>query len=144
MLHNRSMPAAPIIPVLAYADLDAAVRWLNHAFGFIEHLRIGDHRAQLTLGAGVVIAVQGAVQRGDGPEESTSAFSHNHSIMVRVPDVNAHHVRADAAGAQIVQLPTDHPYGERQYSAVDVGGHRWTFSQSIADVDPAVWGGILR
>jgi hypothetical protein len=21
------------------------------------------------------------------------------------------------------------------------GGHRWTFSQSIADVDPASWGG---
>jgi len=36
--------------------------------------------------------------------------------------------------------PTDYPYGERQYSAEDLGGHRWTFSQSIADVDPASWG----
>ena len=26
-------------------------------------------------------------------------------------------------------------------SAVDIGGHRWTFSQTIADVDPADWGG---
>jgi uncharacterized glyoxalase superfamily protein PhnB len=34
--------------------------------------------------------------------------------------------------------------GERQYSAEDLGGHVWTFSQSIADVDPASWGGILR
>ena len=24
-----------------------------------------------------------------------------------------------------------------------IGGHRWTFSQSIADVDPAEWGGVL-
>jgi uncharacterized glyoxalase superfamily protein PhnB len=37
----------------------------------------------------------------------------------------------------------DYPYGERQYSAVDVGGHHWTFSESIADVDPADWGGEL-
>jgi hypothetical protein len=27
-----------------------------------------------------------------------------------------------------------------QYSAEDLGGHRWTFSQSIADVDPGSWG----
>lgn len=24
-----------------------------------------------------------------------------------------------------------------------LGGHRWTFSESIADVDPASWGGAL-
>lgn len=35
----------------------------------------------------------------------------------------------------------DHPYGERQYVAEDPGGHRWTFSQSLVDVDPASWGG---
>jgi uncharacterized glyoxalase superfamily protein PhnB len=28
---------------------------------------------------------------------------------------------------------------QRQYSVVDVGGHVWTFSQSIADVDPDSW-----
>jgi hypothetical protein len=25
----------------------------------------------------------------------------------------------------------------------DLGGHRWTFSQTIADADPASWGGTL-
>jgi uncharacterized glyoxalase superfamily protein PhnB len=46
-------------------------------------------------------------------------------------------------GATVLGTPTDYPYGERQYSALDPGGHRWTFSQSIADVDPAAWGGEL-
>ena len=64
-------------------------------------------------------------------------------MLVRVDDADAHYARAAAAGAQIVSPPTDYPYGERQYSAVDVGGHHWTFSQSIADVDPATWGGEL-
>jgi hypothetical protein len=26
----------------------------------------------------------------------------------------------------------------------DPGGHIWTFSQTIADVDPAAWGGVLE
>ena len=51
---------------------------------------------------------------------------------------------AEAAGATIRSEPTDWPYGERQYSAEDPGGHIWTFSQSIADVDPADWGGTLK
>ena len=32
--------------------------------------------------------------------------------------------------------PTDFPYGERQYEAEDPAGHRWTFSETLADVDP--------
>jgi uncharacterized glyoxalase superfamily protein PhnB len=62
---------------------------------------------------------------------------------VRVEDADAHHDRAVAHGARVVSPPTDYPYGERQYTALDLGGHHWTFSESIADVDPADWGGIL-
>src|SRR5258706_389112 len=47
------------------------------------------------------------------------------------------------AGAIIVNAPTDQPYGERQYSAQDIGGYSWTFSETIADVDPEAWGGEL-
>jgi hypothetical protein len=36
--------------------------------------------------------------------------------------------------------PADYPLGERQYTAEDPGGHRWTFSESTSDVDPASWG----
>jgi hypothetical protein len=32
----------------------------------------------------------------------------------------------------------------RQYLAADLAGHRWTFSETLADVDPASWGGELR
>jgi uncharacterized glyoxalase superfamily protein PhnB len=48
-----------------------------------------------------------------------------------------------AAGAQVVAEPATYPFGERQYSALDLGGHRWTFSQTLADSDPASWGGDL-
>jgi uncharacterized glyoxalase superfamily protein PhnB len=41
----------------------------------------------------------------------------------------------------VIQAPKDYPYGERQYTAEDLGGHHWTFSQSIADLAPEDWGG---
>ena len=45
-LHNRSVPAVTVIPVLGYPDVDAAVAWLCDCFGFTERLRIGHHRVQ--------------------------------------------------------------------------------------------------
>ncbi len=32
-------------------------------------------------------------------------------------------------------------YGERQYTAEDLAGHRRTFSETLDDVDPQSWGG---
>ncbi len=51
--------------------------------------------------------------------------------------------RSVPAATPALNPPTDYPYGERQYTAEDLGGHRWTFSQSLADADPADWAGML-
>jgi uncharacterized glyoxalase superfamily protein PhnB len=127
---NRSVPSATVIPELPYRDVRAAADWLAAAFGFMVRLRIAEHRVRLVHGEGALVVVQG--------EDAGAA-----SVLVRVADVDAHARRAEAAGARIVHSPADHSYGERQYTAEDVAGHRWTFSQSIADVDPADWGGEL-
>jgi uncharacterized glyoxalase superfamily protein PhnB len=127
MRANRSVPASSVVPVLVYPDVPAASDWLCDAFGFRERLRSGDHRAQLVYGNGAVILTQ-----GQGPPSS---------VHVRVEHAAAHRDRARAHGARIASEPTDYPNGERQYTAVDPGGHRWTFSESIADVDPVSWGG---
>jgi uncharacterized glyoxalase superfamily protein PhnB len=137
---NASMPPGDVIPVLAYPDVREAVDWLCRAFGFRERLRIGDHRAQLSVGGGsVIVTATPAVASVARPPEDTLT----HSIMVCVADVNAHYERAHRLGARIISPPADYPYGERQYTVEDPGGHRWTFSQTIAEVDPQVWGGIL-
>jgi uncharacterized glyoxalase superfamily protein PhnB len=58
--------------------------------------------------------------------------------MVAVDDVDKHHERAVAEGANLHrELQTYPVIGERQYSVEDLGGHLWTFTQSVADVDPA-------
>jgi uncharacterized glyoxalase superfamily protein PhnB len=66
-----------------------------------------------------------------------------HAVLVRIPDVHRHHDRAALLGARILRPPADYPYGERQYTAEDFAGHVWTFSETIADSDPASWGGTL-
>jgi uncharacterized glyoxalase superfamily protein PhnB len=139
MRPNRSIPAATVIPVLIYPDVRAAVAWLSNAFGFAERVQIGeDHRSQMSVGDGAVII--GDVRNERRPPRPGEA---THSVMVRVDDANAHYQRAKAHGAQILMEPTDFEYGERQYTAADLAGHHWTFSETLDDVAPATWGGIL-
>lgn len=138
MLENRSIPRARVIPVLACPDVNEAASWLCAAFGFSVRLRIGTHRVQLNVDDGAVIV------RELRPEEAGLAMGTGHSMTVRVEDVDAHCRHAREHGAQITHELTTYPYGERQYAAVDPVGHSWTFSQSLADVDPSQWGGIAE
>lgn len=138
MLPNRSIPRATVIPVLAYPDVNQAAAWLCEAFGFSVRLRIGDHRVQLNVGEGAVIA------REMRDNETNVPLGTGCSVTVRVEDADAHCKRARDQGARITQDPTTHPYGERQYNAVDLAGHSWTFSQSVADVHPRDWGGTAE
>lgn len=137
MHKNRSVPDATVIPVLVYPDVREAVAWLTEAFGFAERVRIGEnHRSQLRFGDGALIVgdVHGD-RRPPRPGEVT------HSVMVRVEDARAHCERARGHGARILMEPTDFEYGERQYTAEDPSGHRWTFTETLTDVAPEEWGG---
>lgn len=130
VLANRTMPTVAVIPELCYDDVGAAVEWICRVFGFQIRWTAGDHRAQLAYADGALIVGEG----GTGDPDT-------HEVMVRVEDADGHHARAVAEGAEIRSAPKDYPYGERQYSALDLAGHRWTFSQSIVDVAPEEWGG---
>ena len=127
------MPAGDVVPELPYPDVLAAAEWLCKAFGFRERIRIGTHRVQLAVGAGSVVITDGA--------SSSLRADCGHRVMVRVADVDGHAARAQQAGARVVSPPTTHPFGERQYSAEDLAGQLWTFSETVADVDPRDWGG---
>ena len=125
------MPRCTVIPELVYRDVGEAIEWLCDKFGFSERWRAGNHRAQLAVGDGAVVVCEPWGLRELGRQ----------SVLVRVDDADSHHQRASLRGAKILRPPTDFPYGERQYNAEDLGGHLWTFSQSIADVAPEQWGG---
>ncbi len=148
---NRSAPGGDIIPCLIYRDIAQAIDWLFDAFGFQERLRIADAdgkvgHAQLAIGQGGILL--GAPRIGQGFANAPDTAEQrpprpndfSHTLLVRVEDVDRHFQHASERGAHILSPPQTCPFGERQYTAEDLDGHRWTFSQTIADVNPADWG----
>jgi uncharacterized glyoxalase superfamily protein PhnB len=73
--------------------------------------------------------------------EGNAAPNNSHIIQVRIEDAKAHCERARRHGAIILTELQDHSYGERQYNAQDFRGHRWDFTETIADVAPEEWSG---
>jgi uncharacterized glyoxalase superfamily protein PhnB len=147
MVVNRSAPPGTVIPVLIYEDVGKAIAWLCDTFGFKERLRAGNDHAQLVIGDGAVMLGARPVGQGfESPDEAEfrppRADEVSQYVHVSVEDADRHHEHARQRGARILQPPANHPFGERQYTAEDLGGHRWTFSQSIADVAPTEWGAV--
>jgi uncharacterized glyoxalase superfamily protein PhnB len=137
MKSNRSIPPSTVIPVLYYPDVRAAVAWLSAAFGLRERVQIGEsHRSQMMIGDGAVIL--GDIRYDRRPPRAGEV---THGVMVRVEDARAHCERARANGAAIIDELRDFEYGERQYTAADLAGHQWTFTETLADIEPESWGG---
>jgi len=138
MLTNRSAPPVTVTPVLVYADVRAAVAWLEAAFGFEERVRVGDsHRAQLRVGTdGAVVVAEAGADR-----VSPAGGGVSHLLKVRVADVDAAFARACEHGARVVEELSTFEYGERSGVLEDPGGHRWELSQTVRDVRPEDWGG---
>jgi len=127
------MSAPSVYPTLGYIDAKAEIDWLTSAFGFTATLVVpgeGDAivHAELRTGNGMVML---STLREDpaGPARRASQEFRvaDHGVYVVVGDVDAHHARAVAAGAEIVMPPTDQEYGSRDYAAQDPEGHLWSF-----------------
>jgi PhnB protein len=131
--------------MLSYEDVGAAVGWLSAAFGFRESgERYTDDDGRVTHaelefdGATVMLGWPGPEYRSPRrhAEECEQAAKWLEvpyivdGVMILVDDVDAHHERAEAAGATILREPKTEPYG-RLYNAADPEGHRWMFLQEI-------------
>jgi len=127
-----------IVPQVPYANIGAALSFLERAFGFRELLssRLEGatgviHHANVEFGDGVIgIGTQGA----HGAISPQSAGVASQYISVSVADVDAHYQRALAAGARIADEPHDESGGVRAYEALDLEGHRWRFLQGAREM----------
>jgi uncharacterized glyoxalase superfamily protein PhnB len=116
---------ASMFPALRYDDAHAAAAWLERAFGFEPRmLHEGPDgsvaHAELRLGNGVLML-------GSRRRDPANPWADRDGIYVAVDDVDAHHARAVAAGAEIVRPPADTDYGSREYSVRDCEGRLWSF-----------------
>src|ERR1043165_6754748 len=117
-------------PTLRYRDAVKAIDWLVEAFGF-EKAQVSLtpdgalQHAELRHGDGIVMISQAPGDFADVPHDD---FTHVQcTVYTAVSDVDAHHDRAVAAGAEITYPLTDQDYGSRDYSARDPEGKHWHF-----------------
>ena len=118
---------AKIFPALKYDDAPKALDWLKSAFGFAPHAVHKDDsggiaHAEMKLGEAMIMF--GSTR---APEPANPWSTEPMGVYVCVDDIDAHYARAQAAGAEIVRPLADTPYGAREYSARDCGGHLWSF-----------------
>lgn len=120
-----------VIPVLVCKDLPGEHDFLVKAFGFEPGLvdRDGEGRpvhgevraGGMTFWLHRVTDEHRLAAPGDATRESGG-------FVVFVDDVDAHFRQARDFGARVLSEPVDQPYGQREYGAVDVEGHRWWFA----------------
>jgi uncharacterized glyoxalase superfamily protein PhnB len=125
------MAHSTICPTYRYRDVEKAIAFLQNAFGFEEHLisRDADDRvnhAELRYGDGLVMLGRQSDDwmRSRIPDEVGGITSSQYLV---VADVEAHHARAVAGGADIVRPLETTDYGSHEYSARDPEGHLWHF-----------------
>jgi PhnB protein len=118
-----------IIPYIFYRDVPAALDWLARAFGFVEVMRTGTPRGgmhgEMTFDGHKIMMGQGL--REKRMLSAADADASTQGVFIYLDDVDAHHERARAAGAQIETPLKDEPYG-RTYTAIDLDGHPWFFT----------------
>lgn len=131
---KNSMPTVErVIPVLTYQDIAAAHDFLVQAFGFDGggvHRNAEGHPIHGEVRAGTTtIWLHRVTAELSSPLTADAA---NTGLVVYVDDVDAHYERARAVGALIDAQPLDQPYGQREYGARDLEGHRWWFAAPAA------------
>jgi uncharacterized glyoxalase superfamily protein PhnB len=130
--------------MIAYEDPAAAIDWLTTAFGFeergeryvMEDGTIGHAELELD-GSVVMLATPSRDYQSPRTHRETCEAAARwldnpwvvDGLLVLVDDLDAHHARAVASGANVIRPLEDGPDG-RLYTAEDIEGHRWMFNES--------------
>jgi len=122
-----------ITPYLYDQDVARAMTFLSKAFGFkrfgAKMTAADGSIAHAAMRIGEDVVMMGGPGRGyRNPSRLEQATQ---SLLVTVDDVDRHFERARKAGASILQEPTDTPFGQRRYGAIDPEGHEWYFAQVV-------------
>jgi uncharacterized glyoxalase superfamily protein PhnB len=139
------MSRPTFVSAVFYKEPMAALRWLEKAFGFEIATLVTDAEGRLAHSElsfqGGAVSVSGEWESPDivGPARmrSPATLDGVNTQFLRVhleTGLDAHCERARAAGARIVDEPTEQFYGSRTYRVLDPEGHVWTFSQEVRAV----------
>jgi PhnB protein len=125
-----------ITPYLCVAGAVDAIAWYADVLGAVETIRYtGDDgrigHAEISIGGATVMLSDEHPEFG--VTSPTTLGGTPVSLHVTVPDVDAVHERAVAAGARIERPPRDEAYGARSFTMDDPFGHRWMIQTPIGE-----------
>jgi uncharacterized glyoxalase superfamily protein PhnB len=127
-----------LIPAVFYRDPKAAVKWLAEAFDFELVMLIEDQDGNLVHSemryedAAVMVGNEWSADH-QSPASVGGRNTQTTHIQIK-SDVDAHYIRARAAGAEIVAELETQFYGDRTYRCRDPEGHIWTIGQAVQAV----------
>jgi uncharacterized glyoxalase superfamily protein PhnB len=118
------------IAFLTYDDAEAAVDWLERAFGFerssVHEANGKIAHAELRFDDGVVmLGPAGPNDFGLKTPRELGAVSQG--VYLIVDDIAGQYDRARASGAEILRELADTDYGSREFMARDPEGNIWSF-----------------
>jgi uncharacterized glyoxalase superfamily protein PhnB len=125
-----------ISPYLNYEDTGAMLDWLARTFGLVERHRQRDQAGQVTHAE--MALEDGLVMMGSPGGDFRNPMrlgQVTQSLYVYIDDVDSHCARAREAGAEIIEEPSNQPYGDRRYGARDPEGHHWYFATRLDTTD---------
>lgn len=118
-----------------YDDPEAALGWLQAAFGFEIALIVQDAdgvigHIEMAYGDGVITVGHRWTDFAKTPGDLGGANTQSIKVVLS-EDLDAHFARAAAAGARVIQAPEDQAYLQRTYRCADLDGHVWTFATNL-------------
>jgi len=139
---NRSVPTATMLPHVVYSNVAEACEWLTRVFGFTEYYRHGRPISGIQMYLGDAYIMLSTPQEGQSESPAKLGYG-TQMLTIIVADVEAHCAKTKREGGTIWEELHETIYGERQYGATDLEGHRWLFSQHACDINPTSWGATV-
>ena len=132
--------AQRLYPTFRYRNAATMIDWLQKAFGFELKSKFMDGdtvgHADLSLG-GSLIMLGDTRDDAYGKMVGEPGANGGKSTYVALDDVDTVYHRAKAAGATILQEPTDRDYGSREFICADPEGNVWSFGTYRPAAEPA-------
>ncbi|WP_285185884.1 MerR family transcriptional regulator [Rhodococcus sp. MEB041] len=121
-------PIRETTSMLVYDDLAAAHDHLVHVLGLSAGpLHVDDDGAVVHAEVRAGHHVIWLHPCGEGYQPPARLGAATGMTVIVVDDVDEHHRRCTAAGAEVIEEPIDQPYGVREWGARDPEGQQWFF-----------------
>jgi uncharacterized glyoxalase superfamily protein PhnB len=140
----KPLPAGQrsVTPHLMIRGAARAIDFYREAFGAVEEMRLPGQdgrlmHAAIAIGDSKVYLVDEFPEANEHGVGAPQHFGGTPvTIHLFVDDCDATVARAAAAGAKVVQPPTDMFWGDRYARIIDPFGHSWSIATHMADLTP--------